>query len=275
MKLPLRLLAVLSLILSALPPVRAADDVAAVITRCRAFVGSETALKSIQCVRYVGVLEATDAKGATVIKGQLDVTFQSPYRMRQVITTAKTIETTGLDDFSSWVLEQNAANPAQRRFNPRKVEAIARSRANVWENLAFYRGIEAVGGRIEDAGTVTLDGQTARKLIFRHDNQIHFSRWFDPASGRLLLTETDDGTAIREEGEIRSGGLRFPKKLVNTTKDPAGTTGKLTIIFEKITVNEPLDAGAFAPPLLGPPAAPAGDALKLPKLGTDLAPAAK
>ncbi len=265
----LRLSAAIALGLSVAAAAQAADEVAAVIAKARAYLGSDEALDRIKAVRYIGTLEGTDATGK-VLKGKLDVTFQSPNRMLQVMAFADRIETTGLDDFTSWFLEQKSANPAQYRFAARGLDAVTHARASVWENLAYYKGIESVGGRVEDAGTVTVDGKPAHKLIFRHGEKISFARWFAPATGQLLLTETEDGTAIREEGEMPVAGVRFPKKTINT---PKSGSGSLVIIFDKVIINEPLSEKSFAPQLSPPSATSLQDALKLPKLGTDLAPA--
>jgi outer membrane lipoprotein-sorting protein len=254
---------------------RADDTVADVIAKARAYLGSEAALSSIQSVHYFGTYEASDPKTAGV-HGQIDVIFQSPYRMRQVITLDGRVETTGLDGYSAWVFEQERKDGGRYRLTPLGTLPVLRARANVWENLAFYRGLEAAGGHIEDGGTVTLDGRPARKLTFVHDERIKFVRWFDPATGQLRQTETDEGTTIREEGLLTVAGLRFPQKLITSSKGQDGIASTATISFDKMTVNEPLADSFFAPPSTRP-AAPAvsAPALSLPKMGPDSAPAGK
>ncbi len=276
-----RVLAAACLAFSAATFVHAADSVAAVLSKARAHIGSEEALGKLQSVHYVGMVEV--AGPMTADQTRIDVIFQAPYRMRQEIASANGTDTTGLDDYAGWAF-LNPPDAAKRRLVMLSSDPVRHLRANIWENLAFYRGLEAMGGRIEDGGTVSLDGAPARKLTFWHDDQIRFARWFDPATGRLLLTETDDGTSIREEGELVVAGLRFPKKIITTAKTKAGTTVSTTIVFDKITVNEPLDAKLFAPPRLTAtttppppptPAMPAITPLILPKLGPDSTPARK
>jgi outer membrane lipoprotein-sorting protein len=246
--------------LCAAVPARADDSVTVLIAKARARVGSDEQLTKVRAVRYVGTITTSTAKSGETL--QLDVIFQSPYRMRQKVVTPAGTDYTVLDGYLGWMMSQDKQGAA--RLGTLKTAATLHLRANVWENLSFYAGFDQIGGRIEDGGAVTLDGRPARKLTFWHDKEIRFERWFDPATGRLIQTATDDGSVIREEGELLSGGLRFPQKLITTAKGKDGATVTSTITFEKILLNEPLADKDFAmprptlstPSLLTPPAQP-------------------
>ena len=257
-----RLFAACAVVLCAAAPARAAaDSVAALITKARARIGPDELLTKVKAVRYIGSITTSTAKSGETL--QLDVVFQSPYRMRQKVVTPASTDYTVLDGYLGWMMSQDKTGAA--RLGTLKTAATLHLRSNVWENLSFYAGFEQVGGRIEDSGAVTLDGRPARTLTFWHDKEIKFERWFDPATGQLIQTATDDGSVIREEGELRSGGLRFPQKLITTAKGKDGATVTSTITFEKISLNEPLADQDFAmprptlatPSLLTPPALPA------------------
>ena len=127
-------------------------------------------------------------------------------------------------------------------------DQIRRQRAIAWENLAFFRGLEREGGKVLDQGPVTIAGAACRKLAFVHADNIIFYRYFDDGSGRLVLTETESGSAIREQGEIMVSGIRFPKIIVNTLKGADGKELTVTITFDQITVNESFPASTFAIP---------------------------
>jgi len=226
-----------------------ADDVAAMIAKARAAVGSESVLNNVQAVHYTGAVEVADPKAG---KTTIDVLFQNPDRQRITLATENGTQITGLDGYSGWIREERPKDPQSTRLALLGIPQVKRMRANTWENLAFFSGIERVFGHVEDAGTVQLDGQPARKLIFWHDDQVYFARWFDPITGQLLLTETDDGNSIREKGEILSGGLRFPRQIITVSKGANGTTITSTITFDKITVNEPAPDAMFAVPLPQP-----------------------
>jgi hypothetical protein len=72
------------------------------------------------------------------------------------------------------------------------------------------------------------------------------TRYFDKTSARLVLTETESGTEIREEGEIIVQGVRFPRKVSN--RDKAGRV--ITMLFDQVILNEPHAASEFAVPAL-------------------------
>src|SRR5262249_4793828 len=104
------------------------------------------------------------------------------------------------------------------------------------------------GGRVEDQGTATMDGIACAKIAFIYDPNIIFYRYIDPATGRLVATETESGSTLRESGEIRVNGVHFPKTIVTTQKNAAGKIQTVTLSFEKITVNEAMPANLFAVP---------------------------
>ena len=250
MKTVFRLFLVLGL--ASLPLLSArADDVNAVITKARANVGSEVALNALQSVHYAGTLEATalDEKGASKeVKVAIEIIFQKPYQQRIVATSDDKIEITALDDYEGWQREQDPKDSARWRMTLLGKDQIKRLRANTWENLAFYRGIAHNGGRVIDLGLVSVDGKSCRKLSFAHDDNIVFIRYFDQDSGRLALTETENGVQIREHDEIVAGGLKFPRKIITESKLSDGKTRTVTIIFDKITVNETFADSLFEVP---------------------------
>ncbi len=231
--------------------VPAAEDVAAVITRARAFLGSEEAIGRLQSVHYTGVLELVDAgapKDAKPVRSTIEVIFQKPYRQLMVITSDSIIETTGLNDFDAWVRQQQKGDPTRWRMRILPVDQIRRLRAITWENLAFFQGIEAVGGRIVDGGDTVVDGKACRKLTFSHDEGILFARYFDNKTGQLLLTESETGTVIREEGEVQTNGLRFPQRIITINKEKDKVVSTMTINFDKVATNETINAKIFAVP---------------------------
>lgn len=227
---------------------RAAEP--AILATARAFVGSEAALNAVQSLRFIGQLEVVDADAAAGGAAKLEILFQSPDRQRITATNDKRVEITALDGYDAWQRVADAKNDSAWQVTLLGPDQIKRLRANTFENLSFYRGIEAQGGHIEDRGTATIDGVACRKLAFVHGPGIVFTRSFDVATGRLVLTETESGTAIREEGEIKAGGLRFPERIITTNVLPDGTTRTIRVVFSSIEVNPALDATTFALPAL-------------------------
>jgi hypothetical protein len=259
-----RLFLAASLALLAAPIARPADDVAAVIAQARAYLGSEENLNRLKAVRYHGMLEEPnpDPKAGPAapktVHTQIDVIFQMPYEMKQVLQDDKVVGTQVLDGFVAWDLTEDKKDPKKRKLILLSSDQMQRMRADAWENLAFYRGvedqsghlerIEEMGGSVEDGGPADLDGTPCHKLIFRHQPKLSYTRWFDAATGRLRLTETDDGISVREQGVIIEGGVRFAQKLLSTEKLPNGTVVQSTIVFDRIELNKPEPAVDFYPP---------------------------
>jgi hypothetical protein len=253
MKTPLRLLLASAVVFVAAIAAHAAASVDEVIARARATVASEAALKSLESLHYTGTLTttATDEKGGVRdVKVAIEIIFQRPYHQRIVATSENKIEITALDDFEGWQREQDPADTHRWRMTLLSGEQIKRLRANTWENLSFFSGIEQRRGTVKDLGTVTLDGQSCRKLAFDHGDGIMFTRYFDDASGRLLLTETENGIRIREEAEMMVAGIRFPRKIISTSKLANGSERIVTITFDQVIVNEPLADSLFAVPAM-------------------------
>ena len=139
---------------------------------------------------------------------------------------------------------------SKRRVSLPGPEQIRRLRASTWENLSYFRGLEARGGMIVDRGTVTVDGVVCRKISFIHGKGIEFHRYFDAATARLVRSETENGTVIREQGEVVVAGIRFPRSIITA---PAGNTKadqEIVITFDRIVVNEVLPDTRFAVPAL-------------------------
>ncbi len=223
----------------------------AIIAKARAYLGSEAALTSVRSVRYTGTLvtaSPTDPQRQT--RAAMEIIFQKPEQQRVMATSDQTVEVTALDGYDGWQRVTDLANKAQWRQTLLGTDHIRRLRANTWENLSFFRGLEQAGGRVEDLGITTVDGITCHKIAFIHAPQIVFYRCFDVATGRLVYTETESGGTIREQGEMIVNGIRFPKSIVTTTKNKAGEEQTVTIQFDRITVNEHFPASTFAVPSL-------------------------
>lgn len=251
MKTPFRVLVVLAFcVLSALVG-RAASDIDQVIKRARAAVGEEAALNAVESLHYKGTLTTTapdEDGGIRPVMVELEIIFQKPYRQRIVATSDSKIEITALDDYEAWQREQDPEDASRWRMALLPIEQIKRLRANTWENLSFFRGIEKRRGQVNDLGVASVDGKSCRKLAFDHGDGIVFTRYFDDATGRMVLTETENGISIREEGEIIASGIRFPQKIVSTNKLRDGSEQVVTIVFDQITVNETFDKSLFEVP---------------------------
>lgn len=245
-----RSLALTFLVLVVTLVARAGEADPAILARARARLGSEAAIEGLKTIHYVGTLTTADPKDSTKqLQAKVEMFFQKPDRQRITATYDKFVETTALDAYEGWTRVQDSTDSSKWRLTLLDPGQIKRLRANTWESLSYFRGIGRIGGRVEDKGPVSVDGVNCQKIAFIHDANIIFYRYFDAASGRLVLTETESGGTHREQGEIVAGGIRFPKTLVTMTKN-GDRTQTVTLNYEKVTVNETFPANFFAVPAL-------------------------
>ncbi|MBA3850234.1 MAG: hypothetical protein C0502_09615 [Opitutus sp.] len=250
-------LAVLALALLA-PSLRADARTAQWIAKARAALGSESTLNQINSIHFKGTLETTQkvpVEGDTgslkeeTLRLAIDIVFQKPYQQRMELRSDTIIQTTALDGYDAWLRRADARDDKKWQVTLLDAQQVKRLRANTWENLNFYTGIEKRGGKVEFLGDASIDGHECVKLVFSHADNIVFIRYFEKSSGRLVKTDTENGGEIREEGEMTVQGLRFPHRLIN--RAPGGQVAIIT--FESIVINEPFPTDLFAVPAFMPP----------------------
>ncbi len=233
-----------------------------VIAKARAYLGDEATLSAVNSVHFVGTIETQQStpEGPKLVKSAIEIVFQKPYRQRIIRTSPNAVQITGLDDYDGWQRIQDMKDVNNWQLTLLQPDVIKNLRANTWENLNFFKGIEQRGGNVKIIGPATVDGSATIKVAFTHEPKIVFYRYFDAASGRLVLTETNLGDRIKEEGEIMVNGLRFPQKVTSIGKatDAGGRIVDVPVIitFDKITLNDVFPEGFFAVPPLSPPAPP-------------------
>lgn len=243
-----------SLVLAAASPLPA-ETVEQVVARARAYLGTDSALNAVSTIHFTGVLETTAKVPSPedktkqvdqVLKLPAEIIFQKDFQQRITITGPKFIETTALDGYDAWQKRTNPEKPAQWQVTLLDAGQVKRLRANTWENLSFFAGLDKKGGSVQLGGNVTVDGVACVKLSFLHSADIVFQRYFDRTTGRLIKTETENGTEIREEGEMIVKGVRFPKKVINK-----GANGTVTAItFDRVELNQRFPSSEFAVPPL-------------------------
>lgn len=222
-----------------------------IITKARAYLGPEPALNAVKGVHFSGKLVIVDSANPQPTEpATVEIHFRAPDQQLIQATTSKLVETTGLDGYDAWQRQRDGADPSKWQMKLLSADQIKRLRANTWESLGFFRGIESHGGRIEDQGAVTVDGIACQKLAYIYAPNIIFYRYIEVGSGRLRSTETETGTKISEQGEIVSGGIKFPKSIVTVSPVGPGRTQTITLTFDKVVVNEPVPPKFFAVPAL-------------------------
>jgi hypothetical protein len=232
-----------------------------IIAKARAYLGSEDALNGVKSVYLDGKFMAVDSPVSPTSNqhgAAVEIIFQKPYMHRLVVTgeadggrpEAPGAKIIVLDGYDAWQREANPNDPTTPVVNLLAHGQIEALRADVWENLGYYRGLEAEGGSVQDLGPATTDdGVACEKVAFIHNPTIVYYRYFDLATGRLVFTETKEGLKIREEGEIDAAGIKFPQKIITTQKLPTGGQRVVTLSIEHVTVNNVYAESMFAVPM--------------------------
>lgn len=214
----------------------------AIIARARAYLGAEAALDSVKALRFSGSI----AEGEEV-RGSIVITLKKPFQQRIERTIGDEREVTALDEFDGWTRSENLKDSDDWSLTLLTREHIRRLQANNVENLNFFKGAERRGGTVELRGGATIDGVDCAKVAFVHGQGIEFVRYFDKATGRLVMTETENGGQIRERGEQIVSGIRFPTRLESSLE---GRT--VVITFESIVVNGDYPNSLFEVPAVMP-----------------------
>lgn len=231
--------------------VAASAQTEATLQKARAFLGSDSARAAVKSVHYKGKLTTTvtDAAGEEVTaEADIMITFAKPYYQRIEINAPDKSEITALDDYEAWQRIQNPEDASQWRLTILDAPQVRRLRANTWENLNFFGDITAIGGEIEDLGRVSVEGRSLHKIAFIHSPAVIFYRFFDPATGALVFSETDAGAEIRETGENRVAGLKFPQQVQTTSVRPDGGKQVVLVTFDSVVVNQGIDRSKFQMP---------------------------
>lgn len=210
-----------------------------IIAQAREFLGGEERLSAIETLRYEGTFETSEG-----LTGEVTIELAKPLLQRLTVSRDGRVQETVLGSYEGWVSEFLAENPRRRNVAIMDSRRIRELRANTWENLYFYKNIESRRGSVESLGFKEIDGVQAVGLAFHHRGGYSFIRYFHPETGKLLHTETGEGTTIREEGEKIVDGIRFPEKVITMSN------GEIvhTVVFTKIEVNPDLSPDTFTFP---------------------------
>ncbi len=221
----------------------------AIIAKARAQLGPDAVLDAVQTLHYVGTLTGPDPSDeAKQVTQAIEIYLQKPARQRIEIRSASVVEVSAIDGYDAWRRLSDAKDPSRWEQTQMSAQQIKQLRADVWQNLYYFRGIEKIGGYIEDLGTEKFEGVLCRKIAFHHNDTVVNYRAFDEATGKLVYTGTPQYNT-REQGELVSGGIHFPKTLLITQDGGGGKTIARTLTFQKIAVNENLPDSLFAVPL--------------------------
>jgi hypothetical protein len=185
----------------------------------------------------------------------VDIVYQKPAQYSITLIDKDRMIHTTIDHFEGSQESQDGLAANQTSIDLHKTyrltilspEQVKTLRIYAVEQIWFYNGVLHEDGQIEDRGPATIDGVDTEKVAFVYSPDFVYTRNFDQSTGRLVYTETESRSKIRQSGEIIAGGIRFPKQ-IDITDVVNGKDVPQTYIFDKITVNESFPDSYFAVP---------------------------
>ncbi len=216
-----------------------------ILAMAREYLGGDVNLRAVQTIQFHGTFTTQDSEGE---KGEIIIYLKKPFKQRLDVMRLKegVTETTAINNIDGWVRRSNNKNDSDWTIRILSMLEFKRMRANTFDNLNFYHGIEKIGGYITNKGKVQKDGKTACLLHFQYDNEMFYDRYFDINTGELLATINDKGIEIKDKGEFIVDGIRFPCEQVSYENGKK----KNTLIFAEIIINHPMDDDLFELPSL-------------------------
>ena len=225
-------------------PLRGELSTDQIIAKARDYLGGDTQLRAVETIQFQGTFTTHEGEG----KGEILIYLKKPFKQRLDVIRAHDgiVETTAINDIDGWGRRANEKDADDWTIRILGMGELKRMRANTFDNLNFYSGIEQLGGSIINRGIVKKDGKNAYLLHFKYDKTIHYKRYFEVTTGKLLATVNDKGIEIKDIDEFIVDGIRFPREQIRIEN------GKMkdTLTFTKIVINAPLDDKIFELPSL-------------------------
>ena len=209
-----------------------------VISRARKHVATEDKLNAINTLILRGHIFDPEGKQTDNIQ----LFFKKPDKERIVYDNDVRVDITvcnGHEGHKQHTMKENN----RMRLYLLKHSIVHGMLVDARENLYFYRAYEGViGARVTYAGKAQVQGQEVDVLKYSYPGDVSFTRYIDPKTGALIASDDKDGIRSVENETMVVDGIRFPKAF--KTYNAEGLL-LMTIKFEEITVNKPLDDQLF------------------------------
>ncbi|MEM0965486.1 MAG: hypothetical protein AAGJ81_04990 [Verrucomicrobiota bacterium] len=210
-----------------------------VIEKARSYVGPNETLESVDSLLYQGTL--TPEGGST--ERQVRLVLEKPASQLLEITQDQGRITMVVNALEGFMVQEDLGT-GRKAVLPLPLDQVRRFKANAAENLYFFEFPTSAQVRAKYLGESSFRGQTADEVRYVHPGGIQFFRYFDPETGELIGTLTDNGSVNTEEGETVVDGIRFAEKVLSYEGDDLVHT----ITFSEIEVNPDLPEDTFASP---------------------------
>jgi len=209
------------------------------LKKARARLGTESALKNVESIRYEGDVFSPNGE----LFSTLTLVFDKPDRQLLRENQNGQVNQTAVNGLEGYLLSFADNDPANRILRALPPLQTKRMTSNAVENLYFFNGPRFVrGAETIDEGLVDFEGGQARKIVFQYPLGLVYVRYFDPNTAKLVATVSSDGLKMKERESIQSSNIRFPAVVDTYDED-----GKLlrTVKFTEIVVNGQIPPGYF------------------------------
>mgnify|MGYP000238775488 CR=1 FL=1 len=230
---------VLSICLLALasPMLAQTVNVADVINRARATLGTEAALDGLVTLQISGRL---DPNGTNVPEATLVIIARKPSSQRMEIRIDDIVETHILNGEEACIIRSNLQAEASqmRKLSPKE---RARVVFTTRQFFSFYRPDFKNGERVTYEGVEQRRDIRCHKLRYAYPDGLTTTRFFSVNEDKLVSTITENELESVAVGVQNIGGIRFPVA-IEYYEDGV----KLhTVILSSIKTNKPLKEGIF------------------------------
>jgi hypothetical protein len=190
-------------------PAKDLVDPVQIIDLARSYYGQENLLDSVRTIYYEGqVLEPGEGK----VPGNFRMFLKKPMCQRIELQSGDIVDirsTNGLEGY--WMRLDKASGKKQVAvLDSGRLETMI---VGALENLNFLKATDHRRRDVWFRELTRYQGAPCYKLRFQYKDVIYYDRLVDAASGRILLTEDNQGLQIHQRGDVFANGIRFPKNL--------------------------------------------------------------
>lgn len=222
------------------------------ITKARARLGEESALRSVDALRFIGRMETPGTESqaggedgdAEPIEIVLD--FKRPNLQRMVRKVGNERRVTVLDGSEGFIYSRDEET-GRTLLHVMPSEQVQFFLNNSRENLNFFLGPKTVpGGEIKLIAETIRRGVPVYRIRFEYPSGNQYDRFYDRETMELLSTQLNPSdNELIQKGEQVFSGIRFPKRLETYSADGHLTQ---TFYFDEVIVNPEFPEDHFTLP---------------------------
>lgn len=213
-----------------------AMDAEAAFKAARRAIGSESALNRVSNIHFDGYVMAEDSGR----RARLKVIFKKPHLSWMQISSENFVEEIVANRFEGF-FRRTDRETGEAKTQVIPARAVSRMHNLAWLHLHFYSSPGKRLGKAVSKGFAEMHGRLCHKVRIQFPANLWSDLYFEKESGVHFAMQDDNGLLRVLSGRIETSGIRFPEKI--TVFEEGRETRHM--VFEKITVNQPVNARIF------------------------------